>query len=403
MLLSNVLTKFKNEKLLFITAFFGNSNFERAIWIIYLISKGYSLLQIAFFQAVLNMSMIIGELPTGLFGDRYGRKKSLIMGRCMVILYLVGMLFANNVYLLLAAFVIYGIGLTFISGSDEALLYDSLKKYGREDKSSQVAGRYLAIITIATSVAIGMGGLLQKISWASIFFASILTQAIALLVCIYLEEISFGEHDEHKTFASLVSETRMFLKSNHKVRVLFLGIALVGAMVSLYYIFSQELFNKLGVSVFGVSVIYSMSSLASAFISIKAHVLEKKFSSKTVIMVSLLFLAMFFLLTALGVNVLIIIAFFAIDLAFCILDPITFGIINQELPSEQRATLLSALSFANSVMMSLLSLILGYAANILNFNLLLGIIGFILISISWICISNFFRKLGCESQRVNEM
>ncbi len=395
--LSSTLKKHPNEKLLFIIGFFGNSSFERAIWIIYLVSRGYSLLQIAFFQALLNMSMIIGELPTGLFGDRYGRKKSLIVGRCLIILYLASMLLANNSYLISLAFVMYGIGLTFISGSDEALLYDSLKKYGREDKSSKIAGRYLAIITIATSVAIGIGGLLQKVSWALIFSASILTQIIALLGCICLKEISFGEHTEHKTLSSLISETTAFLKLNPRVRMLFLGIAIVGGMVSLYYIFSQELFNKIGVSVFGVSVIYSMSSLISAFISIKAHVLEKKFSAKTVIIVSLCALAIFFLMTALGINVLIIIGFFAIELAFCILNPIAFGIINQQLPSEQRATLLSAVSFINSLIMSVLSLVLGYAVNIFDFSFLMGSIGFILILIGWICISNFFKKLECKS------
>ena len=86
----------KTEKLIMLINFFGNGFFDRALWIIYLISNGYSLVTIGILQSLLNFSMFVTEIPTGIFSDRYGRKKSLIIGRIFIILYYVTILFFSK-------------------------------------------------------------------------------------------------------------------------------------------------------------------------------------------------------------------------------------------------------------------------------------------------------------------
>lgn len=154
----------KTEKLIMLINFFGNGFFDRALWIIYLISNGYSLVTIGILQSLLNFSMFVTEIPTGIFSDRYGRKKSLIIGRIFIILYYVTILFfSKNIIILICGFIVYGVGLSFISCSDQALLYDFIQENNIESESTKILGRYSACITIALAISMGIGGITKNI------------------------------------------------------------------------------------------------------------------------------------------------------------------------------------------------------------------------------------------------
>ena len=388
------LSRCKNERLIYFIAFFGNGNFERAIWMIYLVAKGYSLAQIAVLQALLNVAMFIGEIPTGLFADRFGRRTSLLVGRFLNVLYLVGMLLADNIYLIGLSFMIYGFGLTFISGSEEALLYDSLKKDGRENESSKVVGRYMAIITIVLALAMAVGGFLHKISWSAVFLASAIFQAIAFFVCLSLKEISFEEEGQNLSFASLIKETKEFLQMNISLRVLLYGLAFYSGVVSIFYLFSQELFTRVGLQVAAISVIYSGESLISAFVSASAHKLEEKFANRKMIGIVMTFSILSFSLVFFDLPWTAVLGFLVINIIFNLFSPISYSIINQEIPSRQRATLLSIMSFVIAVVMSSMSLLFGFASKIVRFNVLVSTMGILITIAAWLCIRYFFKQQG---------
>jgi MFS family permease len=66
------------------------------------------------------------EIPTGVVADKFGRKVSVALG-CL--LFAADLLFfglSRNYYLLFLAEFLGAVGMTFISGADQALFYDSL-------------------------------------------------------------------------------------------------------------------------------------------------------------------------------------------------------------------------------------------------------------------------------------
>ena len=77
-------------------------------------------------QAWFLFWVFILEVPTGVVADKFGRKMSVAIG-CL--LFAADMLFfglSRNYYLLFAAEFLGAVGMTLISGADQALLYDSL-------------------------------------------------------------------------------------------------------------------------------------------------------------------------------------------------------------------------------------------------------------------------------------
>lgn len=389
-----------NVKFMFLIAFFGNGFFERAIWMLYLIEKGYSLLQVGLLQSLVNISMFICEIPSGLLADRLGRKFSLIVGRFFVVLYLTGMMFSTNFYMFAVSFISLGIGMTFISGAEEALLYDSLKKGGKEDEFSRYVGRYLAIITLVLALAMGVGGFLKELSWSIVFIVSVIFQIFAIIVSFFLKEISFGETEERQTFSSIVKNATEFLKMNGAARMFIIGVALYTGVTSTFYMFTQELFNQLGYAVYLISLFFGIESLLSAYVSDRAHAIEKKFSTKSVLLASVGVTGVFFVFVLIEANILLLLAFFVISLIYNLFSPVSYSVVNKEIPSEQRATLLSVMSFFTSIVMFVLFPVLGYVADQFGASKLLSIVGFSSMILVWFCLAYFYKvkenQIGTE-------
>lgn len=109
-----------------------------AVWVIFLLDRGYSLAQVGLAEGVMHMTSLICEIPTGMAADLFGRKRTLMLagiaGMCSGILMgldgwsgwiYVGMMFSALSY-------------NLASGTQEALVYDSLLEAGRENRYRKV-------------------------------------------------------------------------------------------------------------------------------------------------------------------------------------------------------------------------------------------------------------------------
>ena len=102
---------------------------------------GLSLTQILLLQGVLSVSMVLMEYPSGYISDRVGYRVALTLAS------LLGML-GWGIYTLATSFahvmlaeILLGTALAFISGSDSALLYETLKSEGAEQEYARHQGR----------------------------------------------------------------------------------------------------------------------------------------------------------------------------------------------------------------------------------------------------------------------
>src|SRR5437868_12342695 len=67
-----------HQMLLTDALFEGGRMFVGATSVTYLLHSGLSLSQIAFLKSVQAMTVLLGEVPTGVLADSIGRKKSLL-------------------------------------------------------------------------------------------------------------------------------------------------------------------------------------------------------------------------------------------------------------------------------------------------------------------------------------
>ena len=97
----------------------------------YTITKGITASQVLILTSVYIISKIIFQIPSVAISDYYGKRKSIILGNSLLIIYLLLLIFAPNIKWIIIAniFCAFGYDLKLITESN--LLYDSVATRGR--------------------------------------------------------------------------------------------------------------------------------------------------------------------------------------------------------------------------------------------------------------------------------
>jgi len=108
----------------------------------YLLGKGLNYTQILTLQGIAAVSVVVFEIPTGAVADKVSRKLSLTLSTLLHAIAMIIYICATDfLYHLAVAEALFGLGSTFGSGADSAILYESLDRTGRKNDCTRVEGR----------------------------------------------------------------------------------------------------------------------------------------------------------------------------------------------------------------------------------------------------------------------
>ena len=96
---------------------------------------GLSFFQIMILQSWFMLWSFILEIPTGAIADRIGRRNTLIIGAFFGIVWVLVYSSYPSFYVFLLGEFFAAVAVALVSGAEEAFVYDSLKKTGRENQS----------------------------------------------------------------------------------------------------------------------------------------------------------------------------------------------------------------------------------------------------------------------------
>ena len=106
------------------------------------------------------------EVPTGWFADKFGNRRSLILGSFIQVAGMICCWLADGVPGLVLACLLVSVGDAFRSGADQALLYRSCVELNREDEFQKIEARSRAVHVIAPAVRTVAGGAIVS-TWGS--------------------------------------------------------------------------------------------------------------------------------------------------------------------------------------------------------------------------------------------
>jgi MFS family permease len=327
------------------------------ILIPYYISHQLSSTQIFIIQAVYALAILLFEIPSGYLADVIGRKKTLILGAAAFPLGIAVYAFTGTFWLFILAEVILAVANSMRSGCDTALVYDTLLELDQASEYTRFEGRAFVFTRIGTSASSVLGGLAALAALRLPFYVNIGTASLMLPLALLLKEPEREALKAQNPLRDILRICRSTFR-DARLRLLMLYSALIlstGVVGVWAYFFYYE---SLGISIGWFGVLFALFQLSSAWGSSNAHRAQRRLGTH----VSL------FLTMGIALNLLLIGIFrsaFLIPLIFLnaflwgFSYPIFMDLLNRQIASNIRATVLSVANMTGSLSYVLLAPVFG--------------------------------------------
>jgi MFS family permease len=320
------------------------------IWVIYLQKqRGLSLTQITLLDTPFFFLMVVAEVPTGAVADRFGRRWSLMLGSLMFAIAVFIFAMADNYLVILLSYGAWGLGLTFQSGADMALVYDSLKEVGREEEFQTVNSRLTALKSLGVLIAILIGAPIAEAT--SYSFPIMLSAGIALLavpVAYSMHEPAYREQaSEEHYLRTLVDGIRDSWKQpSLRYIILFSGVLTTATFSPL--VFQQPFLSEHGVGTGNLGLWQAPIRGAGIVAALMAYQFVGRFGQRGAFAALPVFLVVSNFALAGVDHAGAASAFLGMGLVAGLQPPIIATYINKRIPSDRRATILSVQSVVAS-------------------------------------------------------
>ncbi len=230
---------------------------------------GLSLSQILLLQGCFSLATLLLEYPSGYVADRLGYRFSLSFAAIIGIvgwgIYTVAASFAS----VLAAELLLGVSFAFISGSDSALLFETLRSLGREEEYARFDGRMTGWAQGGEAAGALFAGVIY--AWAPLapFFLQVGVWVAAWLVTRGLSEPPAGSFiPVHSHLGAALQTCRYALVDNRRLRTTLL-LATVLGVCSFYPVWLiQPFMQECGVPLAWFGPVWAAANLTVALFSL---------------------------------------------------------------------------------------------------------------------------------------
>lgn len=145
---------------------------------------GLSLSDILVLQAYFSATCVLFEYPSGYLSDRMGYRRALILASAMSVVGWILYTLAESFLGVLIAEVILGAAWAFISGSDHALLFETLRHQGCEEKYASYDGRMVSCAQTGEAVGALLAGVMYAYWPLLPFFCQTGVWIAGFLLCL---------------------------------------------------------------------------------------------------------------------------------------------------------------------------------------------------------------------------
>lgn len=320
--------------------------------------------QIQLLQSIVTLVLFTMEVPTGVTADRFGRKTTLIAGTIFDIVAIIIMAFNHSFAGLVIAQIIFGIGMTLISGADDALIYDTLAAQGKQAEAKNIFGKAHAIHLAGMFVAALLGGYIASkygLKWPVIL--SVIPYAIAAAVAWTIKEprIHIIKH-QTKNYTAILKNGVTYLLRHKDLRLMSLDMILVYTAAWFVYWTYPVLLQNFNTPLVYFGVFSAISLAAEIGVASNFVRLERLFGgTSSFLRFSALVTALSFFAVALLPNLFTVFLFVTLAGGFgqARMELIK-AYMNRHIDSRERATVLSSISMFRRVGLVIINPLVGF-------------------------------------------
>jgi len=354
----------RNVPLLYAFSFLQMTLFPMAIITLFWKDQiGLSLAQILLLQGIFAVAMVVMEYPSGYISDRVGYRTALTFASFIGILGWGVYTVATSFQGVLLAEILLGISTSFISGTDSALLYESLKGTKDEAAYSRCEGR---------STGFGQTGEAAGALFAGVLYAKYPLLPFILQVAVWVLALALTRgltepRREPRHFAGHLKEAlasaRYVFIENRRLRVtILLSIAL--GLSSFYPVWLiQPYMRDAGVPLASFGPVWAGANLTVALCAVLSHRVRTFLGDRRMILLLVLLVWGGYLGLGLAAGVWGFLFYYLLTAMRGIRGPFLLHVAQAEIPSATRAGMLSLQSLCFRLFFALTGPLIGIYAD----------------------------------------
>ncbi len=354
----------RNLPLLYAFSFLQMTLFPMAVITLFWKDQiGLSLSQILLLQGIFAVAMVVMEYPSGYISDRVGYRTALSFASLLGILGWGVYTIASSFQGVLLAEILLGISTSFISGTDSALLFESLKASGDETAYSRCEGRSTGFGQTGEAAGALFAGVLYAKFPLLPFILQVGVWVLALVLTRGLKEPQreqrhFGGHLKE----ALASARYVFIE-NRRLRVTIL-LSIVLGLSSFYPVWLiQPYMRDAGVSIASFGPIWAGANLIVAIFAVLSHRLRAFMGDKGMVLLLMLLVWGGYLGLGLSMGVWGFLFYYLLTAMRGMRGPFLLHVAQAEIPSTTRAGMLSLQSLCFRLLFALTGPLVGIYAD----------------------------------------
>lgn len=364
-------------------------------------NNGMNMKDVLLLQGIYSIAIVALEIPSGYFADLWGRKPTIVLGSILGTLGFAIYSVTDGFWGFLIAELTLGVGQSFISGSDSALLYDSLKADHKSNEYVKMEGRIASLGNFAETGAAIIGGFLAELSLRTPFIMQTLVAAIAIPASLSLVEPPANK-PQFKAWKSLIGVLKETFSKNKSLVVLILYTAIIGTGTLTMAWLIQPFLNQIqGMEYSQMGIVLALLNLVVGLVTLVSYKIEQRFESKWVLLAISLGIGLPYFLMGYFEAPLILSVVFLFYAFRGLATPVLKDYINRSSPSEIRATIMSIRNFAIRLIFALIGPLLGWFTDVYSLQIALYMGGFIILISSSISLGIYFMMQKSNSSFSN--
>jgi MFS family permease len=348
--------------------------------VFYYLECGLSFAQIGVLGSIFAATVIVFEVPTGMWADRFGRRLTMGYGALLMSIASFGYYFVQGFYTFILLEFLLALGLTLTSGADSAFLYDALKKAGKESRYAELEGKAGFAKHSGMALSALFGGFIAMVDLKLLFPTTAILIFLAFIVTRIMDKIIPYSITPKTSEPWKIKKSLSFLKGHKAIWWTLFYSSIVFILIRVSDTLLQPLMKQNGFAYWKIGLVAALGSLVAAFAAKSTASVIKRFSEYKLLWFIPTVLVLSFTLFTLGTGVilgLILLANLGVQGFY---SPFTKTLLNRRISnSSLRATILSFESSVKRLMLVLIMPVIGIIVD--NYGIKGGLIFCIVISI----------------------
>jgi MFS family permease len=226
-------------------------------------AAGLSATEIMGVQAVFSAAGLAFEVPSGYLADVAGRRRALLLGMAAQAAGFAAYGLSRGFWTFAGAEVALAFGYSMVSGTASAMLFDSLRAAGDEARYHRTEGHAEALTRLGTAVAAILGGLMAAVSLRLPFAVNVGIALVGLGIVASLVEPPRDRLGGHAPLREILRVTSETLRDRQLQPTMLLSAALFATGITAIWGYFMRLTGE-GISVAAYGLYFAIFQAASA-------------------------------------------------------------------------------------------------------------------------------------------